>query len=111
MQVKTSRLGVATYLAPDGALTAESVADLAAGAADARARGATDFVIDLRQVPHLDSRGLECLLDLADELRQAGGSLRLANPGKVVQDTLSITAVDQSIPVFGDLESAGGSFL
>lgn len=111
MQVRTRRLGVATYLAPDGPLTADTFAALSAAAIDARARGASDLVVDLGQVPFLDSRCLEGLLDLSDELRAAGGSLRLANPGRTCQDILAITSIDQSIPVFADLESAGGSFL
>jgi len=111
VQVRTSRLGVATYLAPDGPLTRETLAALEAGVAEARAKGAVDLVVDLRRVPFADSRALEYLLDLSAELRRKDGSLRLANPGEICRDILAVTGLDQSIPVFADLESAGGSFL
>jgi anti-sigma B factor antagonist len=111
MRVKTNRLGVATYLTPDGALIEDQLPVLAESVADARARGAPELVVDLRQVPYIDSKGLEYLLDLATELRQAGGSLRLANPTAICKDVFAITGLDQTIPVFEDLESAGQSFL
>jgi anti-anti-sigma factor len=111
MQVKTSRLGVAAYLAPDGPLTGETISTLEMSVGDARAHGMHDLVIDLRLVSFIDSRGLEYLLDLAFALRQQSGSLRLANPGLICKDVLIITGVDQSIPVFENVESAGGSFL
>jgi len=111
MQVRTNRMGVATYLAPDGALVAESLAALETAVTEARAHGASDIVVDLRLVPFIDSRGLERLLDLAIDLRQRGGSLRLAYPDAICKDILAITGLDQTIAVFQDVAGAGGSFL
>ena len=111
MQVKTTELGVATYLAPDGALVEKILPTLEKSAQAARAKGALNLVIDLRQVPAFDSPGLEFLLDLSDSLRDAGGSLRLAAPNALCAEVLAITRLAQSIPVFEDIESAGRSFL
>jgi anti-anti-sigma factor len=111
MQVRTNRMGVATYLAPDGALVMDSLAPLETAVTDARTHGAGDLVVDLRLVPFIDSRGLEYLLDLAIDLRQRGGSLRLAYPDAICKDILTVTGLDQTIAVFQDIASAGGSFL
>lgn len=111
MKVKTTKLGVAAYLAPDGALIEESLASLAEAVRLEREGGTTDLVIDLRRVSFMDSAALEFVLDLATTLRESGGSLRLAGPSQVTRDVLAITRVDQSISVFDDIESAGRSFL
>ena len=111
MQVKSSRLGVATYLVPDGPVVGEALPVLEATVAETRTAGAVEIVIDLRQVAALDSRALEYLLDLSTELRQQGGSVRLAHPTAVVKEVLAITGLDATIPVFADIESAGRSFL
>ena len=111
MKIKATKLGVASYLAPDGALVEESLPSLAEAVRLERENGTTDLVIDLRRVAFLDSAALEFMLDLATALRGAGGSLRLAAPSQVARDVLAITRIDQSISVYDDVESAGRSFL
>ncbi len=111
MQVKTNKLGVASYLSPDGALLEDNLETLAAAVAREREAGAANLVIDLRRVAFADSAALEFVVDLAASLREAGGSLRLAGPSQVMRDVLAITRVDQSISVYEDIESAGRSLL
>jgi len=111
MHVGKTVLGIAIYLAPDDALVAENVAALSESARKAREDGRLHMVIDLRGVPFLDSKGLEFLLDLSGELRESGGTLRIANGNAVCRDVLALTGIDQVIPVFESLESAGRSFL
>ncbi|MCK4305105.1 MAG: STAS domain-containing protein [Candidatus Eisenbacteria sp.] len=111
MQVKTKRLGVATYLTPDGPLIEENLASLDECVQAARAHAPANLVIDLHLVPFFDSSGLEYVLDLATSLQETGGSLRLAGASSICRDVLEITRLDQAISVFEDLESAGRSFL
>ncbi len=111
MQVKTHRLGAATYLTPDGPFAHDGLGPLAEALRAARQDGAAHIVIDLHLVPYIDSAGLELLLDSAGELREAGGSLRLANAIPICREVLAITRLDQSIPVHEDLASAARSFL
>lgn len=68
------------------------------------------IVLDLRGVPHVDSRGLECLLDLQDELRARGGELRLATPAPLVADVLRATRLADRFRTFPTLKAAVGSF-
>ncbi len=111
MQVKVTRLGVATYVAPDFPLVEENIRRLDDSVREVRGQGANDIVIHLKQVQFIDSCGLEFLVDLAATLRTEGGSMRLADPDGLCREILSITRVDQSIPVFDDIEGAGRSFL
>ena len=68
-------------------------------------------MIDFRNVPLIDSKGLEFLLDLANRLRESGGSLRIANVNELCKEILAITELDQVIAVYEDLDGAGRSFL
>jgi anti-sigma B factor antagonist len=111
MQVKTTKLGVATYLAPDGALIEENVRFLNESVESEREKGSVNLVIDLRSVPFLDSRGLEFLFDVGLNLRESGGSLRVVNANSICKDVFSVTRLDQTVVVCEDLESAGRSFL
>ncbi len=112
MNVKTTRLGVGTYLQPNGALVEESLGDLRESVqALSQDGGPVHIVLDLCHVPFLDSAGLEYLLDLSVAQREAGGSLRLANANAIGRDVLAMTRLDRTIAVYQDLESAGRSFV
>lgn len=111
MQVKTRKLGVATYLIPDGALIEENLTALEEAARKAREHSPANLVLDLRLVPFFDSLALEYLLDLATGLQEEGGSLRLAGARPICKEVLAITKLDQAIPVYEDSDSAGRSFL
>jgi anti-sigma B factor antagonist len=111
MQVRVSKMGIATYLVPDGAMIENNLQPLKDSTQTALQGGASKIVLDLRRVPLLDSRGLEFLLDLAAELRKNGGALRLANANALCRDILAITRMDQAVPTFENLEGASESFL
>ncbi len=111
LNVKITRLGVATYLAPDFPLIDERLSSLREAAATVRESGASDLVVNLEHVSVLDSASLEFLIDLHTELRQAGGTLKLAAADELCQDILAATRVDKTIPVFDDLEAVGRSYL
>ncbi|MCK4411941.1 MAG: STAS domain-containing protein [Candidatus Eisenbacteria sp.] len=111
MQVRVSKLGVATYVTPEGPLVGEHLARLVEALREVRESGGAKLVVDLRHTAYCDSAGLEFLLDLATELRDEGGSLRLVNPNPLCREVLAITRLDETIPIHEDLESAGRSFL
>lgn len=111
MQVKRAKMGIAVYLTPDGALIEDGLTALTAEIQATRQEGVSNLVIDLQRVPFIDSSGLEFIVDLSNTLREDGGSLRLAGPDSICRDILTITRVDQMVPLYDDVESAGRSFL
>ena len=111
MEVKLTKLGAAVFLAPTDALTDANVDSLSNSVRSLDTRDPANIVLDLRHVSFIDSRGLEFILDLSVELKEAGGSLRLANANSVCRDILSLTRLDQTILVCEDVETAGRSFL
>lgn len=111
MEVKTTKLGVVTYLTPSEALTEGKVKALDKSVRAQDLGDPPNIVLDMRNVPFIDSQGLEFILDLSVELKEAGGSLRLANANSTCKDILSLTKLDRTIIVCEDVETAGRSFL
>lgn len=72
--------------------------------------GQRNVVLDLRKVPLIDSSGMELLLDLLDQFRSQGGSLKLLAPSPLVAEILAVTGVDRFFEVFSDEVAAVGSF-
>jgi anti-sigma B factor antagonist len=58
-----------------------------------------DLVIDLRYVGFMDSSGLRALLVERSRRERAGGTIALSNPPPQVDRVLSVTGVDQVVPV------------
>ena len=96
--VRTTRLGVATYVSPDFALTHEHLDTFLEAVGAVTASPNTHIVLDLERVPLVDSAGLEHLLDLHDRLRDSAGSLRITGANDLCRDILRITGVGERIP-------------
>ena len=72
--------------------------------------GQPRMVFNLQEVPLIDSRGLEVLLEAHELAMQRGGQFLLAAPNTLCQDILTATGLDTRMQIFDDLVSAVGSF-
>lgn len=107
MSIQVSESGRVTVLAPDQPLLEENL-DPVRDELERCLRAAREqIVLDLGQVPFIDSRGLELLVDCARRLRVRGGRLQLANPSPICSEILSATRTDSEIEVIYDLQRAG----
>jgi anti-sigma B factor antagonist len=68
--------------------------------------GDSDIVIDLGQVPFLDSSGLGVLVAAYKRARSAGGQLRLAGCRPAVETIFQITALDRAFPIYPTVADA-----
>ncbi len=73
-------------------------------------KGIPDWIIDLQQVPLIDSRGLEFLLNLRDLSLEKMGTMKLASPNPLVRDIFAVTGLEREFEIFPCLTSATGSF-
>lgn len=73
--------------------------------------GQARIVFNLGQVPHIDSAGLEKLLDFQDAFERRGGELKLAAPNPLCHEILTVTGVSRRFEIFKDMPSAVGSFV
>ena len=69
------------------------------------------LVIDLTRCDFIDSTGLAALLHGAKPAQNGESRAAIVSPAGDVRRILELTAIDQSIPVFGDLEQAAAAVL
>jgi anti-sigma B factor antagonist len=72
--------------------------------------GETRFLLDLQDVPTLDSSGIGLLVRFLTAAKHRGGSLKLLNPSKFAVQTLKLVRVLNLFEIFEDLPLAVASF-
>ncbi len=68
------------------------------------------IVFDLRDVTHIDSRGLGTLVALHTSARNTRGDIRLANLGSHLSELLQVTRLVTVFQIFDNVEQAVASF-
>ena len=89
-----------------GELVGDSVDAFRRGCLERLEAGARRFIIDLAEVVLVDSRGLEALLDLADEATGRRGRCVLAAPDAGLRSILEITRLHERIEIHAAVDAA-----
>ena len=106
-EVARTRLGIATCLAPVGALTEQkAVAELGETLQECLASGEIHLVLDFARVSLIYSAALEMLIDTHDELARVGGELKITHANSTVRDVFLLTQAEQYIHL---VDAQGGS--
>jgi anti-sigma B factor antagonist len=87
-------------VSPSGDLDLATAPALRAELVDASRSGSTLVVLDLAQVPFLDSVGMSVLIGGHKRLRHTGGRLHLAAPSSFVRRALGLARLDAIIPTY-----------
>lgn len=72
--------------------------------------GARRMVIDLGEVPHMNSSGIRILVSALNGLRKEGGELRLARITDKVEDLIAITQLTEKFKTYASVEEAVSDF-
>lgn len=83
---------------------------LAATLTDLVDAGDSRLILDLQEVPTIDSSGIGLLVRFLTTTKQRGGSLKLLNPTKFAIQTLKLVRVLNLFEVFEDPQLAVASF-
>ena len=86
-----------------------SHAEVALAKDQLREPGIANAVVDLGEVPYIDSTGLAFLVELYKILQVRGGQLVLARANARVREVLALTRIAELIPAFESEESAVAS--
>jgi anti-sigma B factor antagonist len=84
---------LAATVAAEGEVDVSCASDLRAAINAVLDEGATSLVIDLAQVPYIDSTGIGVLVGAAHRGAEAGISVRVANPQRNVRRVLDMLGV------------------
>lgn len=68
--------------------------------------GRHHFVLDVSEVPFMDSSGMNIILRIYQETRRTGGSVHILSPTPPVRRVLDLTGVSITVPVSGSFEEA-----
>jgi anti-sigma B factor antagonist len=88
----------------------EAVDELQRTIADSLADGDLHFVINLSEVPMIDSSGIGVLVRSLTSAKKRGGSVKLVNPSNFAQKTLRVVGVLSLFEVYEDDDQAVASF-
>ena len=100
------RVGTHTVLAPKGPLTVDNLEALDSMFDELPKQPKMEIVLDFRDVSFLDSRALELLVRLDDELKEQGSALKLANLNDLCRDILYATRLINIFLVYEDIQKA-----
>lgn len=111
MEIHEQRHGAVTVVKPGGPLRAADAEQFRAFVADVMERSFGRFVIDASAVTLADSRGLEVIAEIAEELAQTGQTLRLCAAGETLREVLELTEIAPQLEHYEDAITAARSFL
>jgi len=77
---------------------------------EAVAAGDNQLVVNLTEMPTIDSSGIGILVKAMASAKQRGGALKLVNPSKFAVQTLRLVGVLNLFEVFEDEDAAVASF-
>lgn len=110
MKIEQQQVGSVTVLTVKGALVEDDATRF--GTELGRAIGSNArLVLDLHEVPYVDSTAIEGLLDAADALDERSVRLRLTSVTPTVREVLQLTGTSQRFEFFEKVEDAVRSFL
>ena len=87
-----------------------SVDDLRQALDDLLANGQANFLLDLAEVPMLDSSGIGLLVRILTSAKQVGGNIKLLSPSKFTLQSLKLVGILPLFEVYEDREQAVASF-
>jgi anti-anti-sigma factor len=111
LEVSTRESGGIHYLQIHGRLTigepSEHLNDFTQNLVQ---RGARKLVVNLNDIPQIDSSGISCLVKLSISLARQGGGLHLVCGQGRVRDALTVTRLVEAIPTFDSETAAAAGF-
>lgn len=111
MEIEEHNHGAVAVVKPMGALTLSDAERLKTQMLDLRTKSLGRLVLDASGIPFVDSKGLEVLVEVAQELTQTGQALKIAGVNDVLREVFEITELTGVFEYFTDVNAAVRSFL
>ena len=111
MDINEQKQGAVTILRPQGPLAQDDAETLKARALDTIKRDFGRVVIDGSEISYVDSKGLEALQDVNDEMAASGRCLKLCALNETVREVLDLTDLAPQFDLYEDTNTAVRSFL
>jgi anti-anti-sigma factor len=96
----------ASIVAVGGDVDLDTASMLEATLLSALASGVRDLIVELSEVTFLDSSGLSALVKVWHAASEQGGTIRLTGASRNARKVLSITGLDQILPMDDSVRTA-----
>ena len=111
MRIDAQKVGAVTVLEPHGPVVQDDAEAFGERLTQALHQSMGRLVVDVSEVPYLDSQGLEILADAAEQLQSTGQSLRLSGANETLRTVFEITEMHDRFDHYQDIHTAVRSFL
>ena len=111
MSIATSKIGSVHTIAPRFPVIEGNIAKLEQEMKGAFQGGSTQILVDCSEVSHIDSKGLEFLLDSIEEAQKRGGNVKLCNLNQICRDILLATRLNSVFEIYDEVKEAARSYL
>ncbi|MEM8738717.1 MAG: STAS domain-containing protein [Planctomycetota bacterium] len=111
MRIDAQQVGAVSVIEPHGPILQEDAPDFHARLTDTLRSSLGRMVIDVTDVPYLDSHALEILSDTAAQLQETGQTLRLSGANETLRTVFEITELAPMFDHYQDVNTAVRSFL
>jgi anti-sigma B factor antagonist len=111
MEILEQTKGAVRVLRPRGPLAAADAEEFKTKAGAIASENLGRVLIDASAIPFVDSRGLEVLLELSEQLGQTGQALKLCSATETVREVLDLTELSAQFEFYDDVNAAVRSFL
>lgn len=106
MDVAVRRRGAVTVVDLSGKITVGAACTTLQARVDELAGENTRILLNLENVPYMDSAGLGSLMHCHKSATHSGADIKLLNPAKRVYDLLHSVKLNQVFDIFADEEKA-----
>lgn len=106
MRITRSQQGPVTVLSLSGPLIRDELNALVESVDECMTLGVFRIVLDIKNVPYLDSAALERIQDMVSSASKRGGDLRMAAANDICRDIFTATRMDSIVQLFDDREAA-----
>jgi anti-sigma B factor antagonist len=91
---------------PRGTYGHKMAAEIEAKIFDLCERGVSKFILDLKRVKGILSRGVHSLIEVYDRIKEVGGTIRLCGLQRDVKFFLQFAQLNEVFEIFGDQKEA-----
>ena len=111
MTIATSKIGFINVIAPRVPLIAANRDSVRESIENRLKNGEAKILLDFSGVTHMDSLGLELLMDSYEKVKKLGGDIKLCNVNQLCTDILIATRMSSFLEIYKTAEEAAQSYL
>lgn len=111
MRIDQHKHGAVTVVRPEGAVVDSDADELKSRLLEVLSGSLGRFVVDASAVSRVDSRGLEVLTEVSEQVSRGGQVLRISGVSETVREVFELTELSGLFELYADVRAAVRSFL